>query len=312
MTQSSGAAVLRIGTRGSPLARWQAQEVRARLAAAHGLDAETIEVKAFRTSGDRIQDRTLAEAGGKGLFTKEIEDALLAGAVDLAVHSAKDMPTFLPPGLVLAAFLPREDVRDVFLSRTAARPHDLAHGAIVGTASLRRQAQILRLRPDLTVVPFRGNVATRLRKLADGKVDATLLALAGLKRLGRADAAKSILDIDEFLPAIGQGAIAIEARESDARTLERLAALDHPDTHTALRAERAFLAALDGSCRTPIAGHAKVMGEQLHFRGLVLRPDGTDAREIERTGPVTDAVALGRDAGMELKRHLPPDFFGAA
>ncbi len=203
------------------------------------------------------------EAGGKGLFTKEIEEALLAGAIDLAVHSAKDMPTVLPDGLMLAACLPREDVRDAFISRKAASLRDLPHGAVVGTASLRRQAMVKRLRPDISVVPLRGNVETRLRKLEAGEVDATLLALAGLKRLGLADKATALLDVDEFLPAVGQGAITIEAREDDARTRELLAKIDHADTSVALACERAFLAVLDGSCRTPIAGHAVLDGDAI-------------------------------------------------
>src|SRR5689334_18877765 len=235
--------------------------------------AGEIEIVTIRTSGDRIQDRPLAEAGGKGLFVKEIEEALLTGAIDLAVHSAKDMPTVLPDGLMLAACLPREDVRDAFISRKAASLRDLPHGAVVGTASLRRQAMVRRLRPDVSVVPLRGNVETRLKKLDAGEVDATLLALAGLKRLGLADKATALLEPDEFLPAVGQGAITIEARHDDARTRALLAAIDHADTSVALAAERAFLAVLDGSCRTPIAGHALVTGERVSFRGLILRPD---------------------------------------
>jgi hydroxymethylbilane synthase len=244
---------LRIGTRGSPLALAQAHMTRAALAAAQGVAEDAIEIVTIRTSGDRIQDRPLAEAGGKGLFTKEIEEALLAGIVDLAVHSAKDMPTVLPGGLMLAACLPREDVRDAFISRGAPSLRELPQAAVVGTASLRRQAMVKRLRPDVSVVPLRGNVETRIRKLEAGEVDATLLALAGLKRLGLADKATALLDVQEFLPAVGQGAITIEARSDDARIRELLARIDHADTSTALACERAFLAVLDGSCRTPIA-----------------------------------------------------------
>jgi hydroxymethylbilane synthase len=309
MTQSSAAVAVRIGTRGSPLALAQAHEVQARLAAAHGLATEAIEIRVIRTTGDRIQDRPLAEAGGKGLFTKEIEEALLANAIDLAVHSAKDVPTWLPPGLTLSAFLEREDVRDVFIARGAKTPRELAAGAVVGTASLRRQAQILRLRPDLKVVSFRGNVQTRLRKLEAGEVDATLLALAGLKRLGRSDLAQTILPVEDFLPAIGQGAIAIETRADDARTHALLAPLNHAPTAVALAAERAFLAALDGSCRTPIAGHGTVDGDRLTFRGLALRPDGSEAFETTRAGALDAAAGLGEDAGRELKERLPADFF---
>ncbi len=309
MTQSSAAPFLRIGTRGSPLALYQAREVRARLSAAHCVAPESITIMVIRTTGDVIQDRPLSEVGGKGLFTKEIEQALIDGAIDLAVHSSKDMPTVLPGGLALIACLPREDVRDAFISRKAASLALLPPGAVVGTASLRRQAMVRRLRPDIAVVPFRGNVETRLRKLDDGVVDATLLALAGLKRLERADAASSILEIDDFLPAVGQGAIGIEARASDRRTRELIESINHPDTLTALAAERAFLAVLDGSCRTPIAGHARISVGTVAFRGLVLRPDGSEALETERHGAVADAARLGEDAGRELKRRVAPDFF---
>jgi hydroxymethylbilane synthase len=309
MVQSSvTSTALRIGTRGSPLALAQAHEVRDRLAAVHGLEAAAIEVCTIRTSGDRIQDRTLAEAGGKGLFTKEIEEALCEVAIDLAVHSAKDMSTILPDGLALAAFLPREDARDAFVSRTAGTLGELAPGSLVGTASLRRQALVRRLRPDLAVVPLRGNVDTRLRKLDEGIIDATLLALAGLKRLGRADAATAVMPLDDFPPAIGQGAIAIEARSDDARLLALLTAINHEDTATALAAERAFLAVLDGSCRTPIAGHA-IVSDGVAFRGMILRPDGSETYETRRRGSRAEAAALGADAGRELKARAPADFF---
>jgi hydroxymethylbilane synthase len=312
MAQSLGRPLLRIGTRGSPLALAQAGELRARLAAANGLEEACIGVEVIRTTGDRIQDRPLAEAGGKGLFTKEIEEALLAGEVDLAVHSAKDLPTWLPDGLALVGCLPREDVRDVFVSRKAATIAQLPQGAVVGTASLRRQALVKRLRPDLRVVPFRGNVDTRLRKLDEGVVDATLLALAGLKRLGRTDVATMLLSAHEFPPAVGQGAIAVEARAADVRTRQLVQAVDHADTSVALTTERAFLAALDGSCRTPIAGWAQVEGDRLTFRGLIIRPDGSEVRETTRTGSLAEAAALGADAGRELKRSAPADFFHPA
>jgi hydroxymethylbilane synthase len=307
MVQSS--IILRIGTRGSPLALAQARAVRDRLAAAHGWPAEAVEVRSIRTSGDLIQDRPLAEAGGKGLFTKEIEQALIDGAIDVAVHSAKDMSTVLPDGLVIAACLEREDVRDAFISRAAASLQALPAGRVVGTSSLRRQAQVRRLRPDLTVVNFRGNVETRLRKLEQGLADATLLALAGLKRLGLANAATAILPVEEFLPAVGQGTIAIEARGDDARVRELVAPIDHADTATALAAERAFLGVLDGSCRTPIAGHATVSGQSLQFRGMILRPDGSETHETAASGARDDAAALGAEAGRELKRRAPADFF---
>jgi hydroxymethylbilane synthase len=304
-------AVLRIGTRGSPLALAQAREVRARLADAHGIDPERIALTVIRTTGDMIRDRPLAEAGGKGLFTKEIEEALLAGTIELAVHSAKDLPTVLPAGLTIAATLAREDARDVFISRKAATLRELASGATVGTASLRRQALVKRLRPDLAVANLRGNVETRLRKLEAGEVDATLLALAGLKRLGLAQAATAILPVDEFLPAVGQGVIAIEARADDAHTLPLLAAVNHADSATALAAERAFLAVLDGSCRTPIAGHATVRAGGLVFRGLIAKPDGSAVLEARREGVAGDAVRLGAAAGGELKARAGADFFAA-
>ena len=313
MTQSSiQRPVLRIGSRGSPLALAQANEVKNRLVAAAGLDAERIEITPIRTTGDTSQDRPLAEAGGKGLFTKEIEQALIAGAIDMAVHSAKDMPTVLPAGLVLAGFLPREDARDAFISRKAESLRGLPHGASVGTASVRRQAMVKRLRPDLKVVTLRGNVETRLRKLDAGAADATLLAVAGLKRLGLLSAAMAILEIDEFLPAVGQAAIAIEARADDAATRALVATIDDPDTATALIAERAFLAVLDGSCRTPIGGHATVNGGTLRFRGMIVKPDGSAAFEIVREGRRADAAALGADGASELKRRASADFFAQA
>jgi hydroxymethylbilane synthase len=310
MAQSLITPLLRIGTRGSPLALAQAEQVRARLVAAHGLASAAIDVCVIRTSGDAIQDRPLAEVGGKGLFTKEIEQALFENKVDLAVHSAKDMETVLPPGLVVTAFLEREDVRDAFISRRVTSLSDLPRGAIVGTASLRRQAIVRRLRPDLQVVSLRGNVQTRLRKLDAGEVDATLLALAGLKRLGLTEAASSVFSVDEFLPAVGQGAIAIETRAGDARTRTLVAAINDADTMAALTAERAFLAALDGSCKTPIAGHAKIAGGALALRGLIVKPDGSAAHETSRSGLVGDAAALGQDAGAELKQRGGPGFFG--
>jgi hydroxymethylbilane synthase len=310
MAQSSTATViLRIGSRGSPLALVQAREVRSRLAAAHGLDPERIAIDVIRTTGDVIQDRPLAEAGGKGLFTKEIEEALLAGAIDCAVHSSKDMPTVLPTGLILAAFPPREDARDAFFSPTAKSVGGLRRGAVVGTASLRRQALLKRVRPDLSVVPLRGNVETRLRKVEAGEADATLLAVAGLKRLGLLAAATALLDLDEFLPAVGQGAIAIETRTDDVATRALVAAIDDPDTATAIAAERAFLAVLDGSCRTPIGGHARLRNGLIHFRGLVAKPDGSAAFEVLREGSRDQAAALGADAGRDLKARAGPEFF---
>jgi hydroxymethylbilane synthase len=313
MAQSSQASpTLRIGSRGSPLALVQAREVLRRLSAACGIPAAQIEIKVIRTTGDTIQDRPVAEAGGKGLFTKEIEEALLAGAIELAVHSSKDMPTVLPPGLVLSAFLPREDARDAFIGRTAKTLSDLPKGAVLGTASLRRQALVKRLRPDLVIVSLRGNVETRLRKLEAGDFDATILAVAGLKRLGLLSAATAILEIDEFLPAVGQGAIGIETRAGDAATRALIAKINDADTATALAAERAFLAELDGSCRTPIGGHARVADGVVRFRGIIVRPDGSEAFEVLRQGRAEEAAPLGADAGRELKRLAGADFFAQA
>lgn len=305
-------APIRIGTRASPLALAQAEETRRRLAAAHALPANAFEIVPMRTTGDRIRDRPLSEAGGKGLFTKEIEEALRDGRVDLAVHSGKDMPTVLPDGLAIATFLPREDVRDAFLSTRAASIAGLPRHAVVGTSSLRRRAMTLRLRPDLQVVEFRGNVETRLRKLRDGVADATLLAAAGLNRLGMADHAASLIPTEEFLPAVAQGAIAIETRAGDDDILDLVDAIGHADTAICVAAERAFLAALEGSCRTPIGGLGRLEGDRLRFRGIIITPDGRTAHEVERSGAPDDAVALGRDAGEELARRGGPAFFRAA
>ena len=301
--------VIRIGSRGSPLALVQAREVQSRIAEAVGIDAARMAIKVIRTTGDVVQDRPLAEAGGKGLFTKEIEEALLAGSIDLAVHSSKDLPTILPAGLVLAGFPPREDPRDAFISRKAASLRELPPGAVVGTASPRRQALVKRPRPDVTAAMLRGNVETRLRKLEAGEVDATLLAVAGLKRLGLLAAATAILDPDAFVPAVGQGAIGIETRADDAKTRAIVEAIDDADTAAAMAAERAFLAVLDGSCRTPIGGHAKIEGGTLRFRGIIVKPDGSEAFEVLREGRRENAAALGADAGRELRERASADFF---
>jgi hydroxymethylbilane synthase len=287
----------------------QARTVRDRLAAALGRSADTIELKIIRTTGDTIVDRPLAEEGGKGLFTKEIEEALMRGDIDLAVHSAKDMPTFLPKGLMLAACLEREDPRDVFISAKAKTIAALPQGARVGTASLRRQAIMKRARPDLEVAPLRGNVETRLRKLDGGEADAIILALAGLRRLGLEGRATRIMSADEFLPAAGQGAIAIETREDDATTRALLAKIDHADTSMAVTAERAFLAVLDGSCKTPIGAHAIIEGEALRFRGLIARPDGSAAHDIAANGVRADAVKIGESCARELKQRAGANFF---
>jgi hydroxymethylbilane synthase len=294
-----------LGARGSPLALAQANEARRRLAQAHGWEIERIALTVIRTSGDRIQDRPLAEAGGKGLFTKEIDAALLAGEIDAAAHSAKDLPTLLPDGVAIAATLPREDVRDALVSALAGSIEGLPRGATFGAASLRRQAQALRLRPDLKPALLRGNVETRLAKAESGAVGATLLALAGLKRLGLAHRARAVLEVDKFLPAPGQGAIAITARSADARTLAALEPISDADTMAALAAERAFLAELEGSCRTPIAGLARLEAGRLRLMGEVLRPDGSERFDIAAAGAPADAEKLGREAGRELKARLP-------
>jgi hydroxymethylbilane synthase len=296
---------LRIGTRGSPLALIQAGLVRDALAMAHPALAApaAVAIEVIRTTGDRVQDRPLAEIGGKGLFTKEIEEALLDRRIDLAVHSAKDMPTVLPDGLWLAAMLPREDPRDVLFVRGGGGLDALPRGARLGTASLRRQAQLLHRRPDLVPMSLRGNVETRLRKLAEGRVDATVLALAGLKRLGRSDAGGVVLSFQDMLPAPAQGAICIEARVGDDRVTALLAAIDHEDTSRAVAAERALLRALDGSCRTPIAGLATLDGAGgLALDALVASDDGAKLWRIERRGDEADAERIGADAGRELRR----------
>ena len=305
--------LLRIGTRGSPLALAQAEEVRRRLAAnwpdlaAPG----AVAILPIKTTGDRIQDRTLANAGGKGLFTKEIEEALLAGTVDIAVHSMKDMPTWLPDGLVIEWLLPREDPRDVLIAEGARRIADLPSGAVIGTSSLRRQAQILAARPDLRVVNLRGNVETRLRKIAAGEANATLLALAGLKRLGLDRYGQAVLDTAEMLPAVAQGAIGIECRQSDSRARRFLDPLHHVETGMAVAAERALLARLDGSCRTPIAALAVIDGgRRLRLDALIATPDGRRVLRAVREGAASDAAALGHDAGEELRQTAGPDFFG--
>ncbi len=307
--------LLRIGTRGSPLARAQSEEVRRCLVEAHPeLSAPgAVEIEVIRTTGDRVVDRPLAEIGGKGLFTKEIEEALLAGTVDLAVHSMKDVPTWLPDGLVIAAILPREDPRDVLFLRVGAGLAGLPAGAVVGTASLRRQALVLAARPDVSVVTLRGNVDTRLRKLAEGQVDATLLAAAGLKRLGRDFDASAVLDPEDMLPAVAQGAIGLEIRVDDETTASYLAALDHAPSARRVAAERACLAVLDGSCRTPIAALAELdpAKDSLWLRALIALPDGTRVLRTERRGATGDAEALGRDAGAELRAEGGADFFAA-
>jgi hydroxymethylbilane synthase len=311
---------LRIGTRGSPLALAQAHETRDRLTAAHPALAEpgAIEIVVIVTTGDRVLDRTLAEAGGKGLFTKEIEEALLDGRIDLAVHSMKDVPTVLPDGLEIAALLPREDPRDAFFSRSGVSLADLPAGSVLGTAGLRRQAQVLQRRPDIKIIPLRGNVQTRLRKLADGEVDAMLLAMAGLRRLGITDRHTEVLDTDVMLPAVAQGAIGIEIRSNDARTRALLEPLACRDTGLRVTAERALLAVLDGSCRTPIAALATLAadedggGDRLLLRAKVLSPDGSAVYTACVEGAAADALTIGRAAGQDIKGRLPPGFLAAS
>lgn len=292
---------LKIGTRGSRLALAQADETRQRLAGAHGLDPAAIEIVMITTTGDRERDRPLSEIGGKGLFTREIEEALLAGEIDLAVHSMKDMPTRLPDGLAMAAYLPREDARDAFLSHSAASIMALPQGARFGSSSVRRSAQLKHLRPDIEIVPFRGNVETRLKKLDDGVADATFLACAGLNRLGLAARITAAIAIDEMLPAVAQGAIGLEIRAGDNATRKLVQKISHGPTETAVACERAFLAVLDGSCRTPIAGHAMIAGREIAFRGEALTLDGVHVFRARRFGPVRDAEQLGADAGEEVK-----------
>lgn len=302
---------IRIGTRGSKLALAQAYEMRDRLIAAHGLAPDDFDIVIIKTSGDLIQDKALSAFGGKGLFTKEIEDALLGNDIDLAVHSMKDMPTKLPEGLIIPCLLPREDVRDAFISLKVQTLAELPQGAIMGTSSLRRQAQVRRVRPDLKVILYRGNVETRLRKLEEGVADATLLASAGLRRLGMADRITSLISTEEMLPAVAQGAIGVEIREGDGRIADLVAPLNHPETAICVTAERAFLEQLDGSCRTPIGGLAELKDGQLRFRGQILTPDGMQSHETERNGAPADGAAMGVDAAKELLKAAGPGFFCA-
>jgi len=300
---------LRIGTRGSALALVQARLVQRLLAEAHGVDPERIEIHAITTSGDTLKDAPLSEVGGKGLFSKEIEAALDANEVDIGVHSSKDMATTLPDGLRLAAFLEREDIRDAFVSLRAKSVDELPRGARLGSSSLRRAAQMLRARPDLQIVPFRGNVDTRLRKLADGVADATLLAVAGLNRLGRQAEITSYLDPDRFPPAPAQGAIGLEIRETDQRTADLIAPLNHAPTTTAVLAERALLGALDGSCRTAIGAVTRLDSKTLRLKGEILSPDGQIAIFGELEGPAAEPAEIGHELGQILRDKAGSDFF---
>jgi hydroxymethylbilane synthase len=300
---------IRIGTRGSPLALAQAHQVAARLAAAHDLAPEHCEIVIIKTTGDRVTDRPLIEAGGKGLFTKELEEALFAGEIDLAVHSMKDMPALLPDGLIIAAILEREDPRDAFVSLKYASLSAMPAGAVVGTSSPRRQAQVLRTRPDLRIVGFRGNVQTRLRKLEEGVADATFLACAGLNRLGLAQHITAAMQTDVMLPAVAQGAIGIEINLNDADTARLLAPLNDVPTALCVAAERAYLARLEGSCRTPIAGLAELSDGQLRLRAEILTPDGAHVAVAEGVAEAEDAVRLGEQVAAEVLGRAGPDFF---
>ena len=309
LTRPTPASPLKIGTRGSPLALAQAHETRARLMAAFDLPQDAFEIVVIKVTGDAIQDRPLKDIGGKGLFTREIEEALLDGSIDIAVHSMKDMPVLQPAGLLLDTYLPREDVRDAFVAQDATTLRDLPEGARVGSSSLRRRAQLLNAFPHLEVVEFRGNVQTRLKKLADGVAAATFLAQAGLNRLGMAHVARGAMSPDDMLPAVAQGAIGIERRADDMNTAAMLEAIHHTPTGQRLAAERAFLATLDGSCETPIAGLAEIDGTTLRLRGEVLRPDGSEKIADDRTSSIADAPDMARDMAQTLLKQAGPGFF---
>ncbi len=299
--------LLRLGTRASPLAIAQTSLVREHLAALHpALELEVVEIA---TTGDKVVDRRLSEIGGKGLFAKEIEEALMAGRVDIAVHSMKDLETRLPDGLSIGAILAREDPRDAFIGKDALALQALSQGAVVGTASLRRQAQLLALRPDLQIVPLRGNVGTRIDKIKAGHADATLLALAGLKRLGMEGVATQVISSEIMLPAVAQGAIGIELRDDDERARAAVAALNHEESAICVSVERAFLGELDGSCHTPIAGLAELDRGRVSLRALVARPDGSEVRQASQNADAADALAMAVAVGQELRAAIGSDFF---
>ena len=306
------AAKIKLGTRGSPLALAQAYETKRRLAQQfpHELaDDEDVEIKVIKTTGDMVLDKALKELGGKGLFTKELDVSLLNGDVDICVHSMKDVPTWLVPGTILPCNLEREDTRDAWISPKSDTPVTLPAGSLIGTASLRRQAQLLARNPGLKCVNFRGNVQTRLRKLDEGVVDATLLAYAGLKRMDMADEATAVLEWEEMLPAVAQGAIGIQCRDDDERALRYIDALNHEETFTCVSCERAFLAALDGNCKTPIAGQAQIIDGELRFQGLVASVDGSKIYRSSKVGAPADAEKIGREAGEEIKAEAGIEFF---
>ncbi len=309
LTLPSPDVPLKIGTRGSPLALAQAYETRQRLCQAFDLDESAFEIIVIKTTGDKVLDRPLKEIGGKGLFTREIEEDMLSGKIDIAVHSMKDMPVLQPVGLLLDTYLPREDVRDAFVSHSFEGISELPAGTLVGTSSLRRKAQLQNKRPDLTVVEFRGNVQTRLKKLEDGVASCTFLAMAGLNRLDMTHVAKSAVAVEDMLPAVAQGAIGIERRENDLNTAGLLEAIHDIPTGQRLSAERAFLKELDGSCETPIAGLAELKGGQIHLRGEVLRPDGSEAINDHATAPIEDAAILGQELAKKLLSEAGEGFF---
>lgn len=303
------ASPFNIGTRGSPLALAQAHETRSRLMAAFDLPQDAFAICIIKVTGDAIQDRPLKEIGGKGLFTREIEEALLDGSIDIAVHSMKDMPVEQPGGLLLDTYLPREDVRDAFVSLHAKGLADLAQGATVGTSSLRRRSQLLAKRPDLNIVEFRGNVQTRLKKLGDGVAEATFLAMAGLNRLDMTDVPRTAVEPEDMLPAVAQGAIGIERRGDDLRAADMLAAIHDGPTGQRLAAERAFLAHLDGSCETPIGGLANLNGGSIRLRGEILRTDGSEVYADDMSGAIEDGAEMGREMAAKLLAQAGPDFF---
>lgn len=307
------APVLRLGTRGSPLALAQAYEAKRRLGEAFpelaGEDA--VQIQIISTTGDQRLEISLAEIGGKGLFTRELDTALMNGEVDFCVHSTKDVPTWLVPNTELVTMLPREDSRDVMIARdpSISKLEDLPAGSVIGTASLRRQAQILAVNPGVKCVNFRGNVQTRLRKLQNGVVDATMLAYAGLRRMSMEEHITKILSWEEMLPAISQGAISFQCKSDDEKTLNYLRTLNHEPTKIAVTCERSFLATLDGNCKTPIAGQAKVENGEIHLQGLVASPDGKTIFRAERRGPVAEAEAIGKACGLDIRSQAGENFF---
>ncbi|WP_425091341.1 hydroxymethylbilane synthase [Tropicimonas sp. S265A] len=300
---------LKIGTRGSPLALAQAYETRARLMAAFDLPEDAFEIVVIKTTGDRVLDRPLKEIGGKGLFTREIEDDMLAGKIDIAVHSMKDMPVEQPEGLLLDTYLPREDVRDAFVTLDGGTLADLPEGSVVGSSSLRRRAQLAHRRPDLNLVEFRGNVQTRMKKLGDGVAAATFLAMAGLNRLKMDEVPRTAIEADDMLPAVAQGCIGIERRADDSRAAEMLEAIHDTASGHRLACERAYLAALDGSCETPIAGLAELEGGTIRLRGEILRPDGSEVLTDAESAPIEDAAKMGTEVAARLRSRAPKDFF---